>query len=243
MRKSIVIGNWKMNKTYDEAKRFASDLCDLELDKDIDKVICVPHIFALEIKSIVSNTDIMMGVQNMYFKDKGAFTGEISPSMIKSSQIPYVIIGHSERREIFKEDDTMINKKVISALEYDITPIVCCGETYEQRTIGKEKEVVCEQIKKALNNVSINDLEKIIIAYEPIWAIGTGLTASSDEAENMICFIRNVLSEIYGDSSDNVRIVYGGSVTAYNVKDIMYKENIDGVLVGGACLDLSSFSD
>ena len=179
----------------------------------------------------------------MFFETKGAFTGEISPVMLKSCGVSYVILGHSERRTIFNETDEIINKKVKSALQYKLIPILCCGETLEERNLGIEKDIVEKQIRNTLDDISVNDIEKVIIAYEPIWAIGTGLTASSDDAENMIKFIREILYDIYGNLSENIRIQYGGSVKPNNIKDLMQKENVDGALVGGACLESTSFCE
>ena len=220
MRKPVIIGNWKMNKDLDEAKKLVKEIVSEKLDNGVEKVICVPFVYVTEVNKLLEGSDVGLGVQNMYFENKGAFTGEISPIMLKSCGVSYVILGHSERRTIFNETDEMINKKVKSALQNNLIPILCCGETLEERNLG---------------------IEKVIIAYEPIWAIGTGLTASSDDAENMIKFIREILYDIYGNLSENIRIQYGGSVKPNNIKDLMQKENVDGALVGGACLESASF--
>ena len=241
MRKPVIIGNWKMNKDLDEAKLLVKEILSEKLDNSVEKVICVPFIYVTEIDKLLKGTDVGLGVQNMYFENKGAFTGEISPIMLKSCGVSYVILGHSERRTIFNETDEMINKKVKSALQNNLIPILCCGETLEERNSGIEKKVVEKQIRNTLDGISKTDIEKVIIAYEPIWAIGTGLTASSDDAENMIKFIRKILDDIYGNLSENVRIQYGGSVKPNNIKDLMQKENVDGALVGGACLESTSF--
>ncbi len=242
MRKSVIIGNWKMNKTLVEAKEFINEIKKISLDSEVEKVVCVPSIYANEIASMLDDSDISVGVQNMYFEEKGAFTGEISPIMLKSCKVKYVILGHSERRTIFKEDDELINLKIKSALSYDLIPILCCGETLEEREQKIEKNVIEKQIKLGLSGVSNDLIKNVIIAYEPIWAIGTGLTASSDDAEDMIKFIRNTLKELYAESSDKIRIQYGGSVKPDNIKELMSKDNIDGALVGGACLEVLSFS-
>lgn len=241
MRKPVIIGNWKMNKDLDEAKKLVKEIVSEKLDNGVEKVICVPFVYVTEVNKLLEGSDVGLGVQNMYFENKGAFTGEISPIMLKSCGVSYVILGHSERRTIFNETDEMINKKVKSALQNNLIPILCCGETLEERNLGIEKEVVEKQIRNTLDDISVNDIEKVIIAYEPIWAIGTGLTASSDDAENMIKFIREILYDIYGNLSENIRIQYGGSVKPNNIKDLMQKENVDGALVGGACLESASF--
>jgi len=241
MRKPVIIGNWKMNKDLDEAKKLVKEIVSEKLDNNVEKVVCVPFVYVTEVNKLLEGSDVGLGVQNMYFENKGAFTGEISPLMLKSCGVSYVILGHSERRTIFNETDEMINKKVKSALQNKLIPILCCGETLEERNLGVEKEVVEKQIRNTLEGISETDIEKVIIAYEPIWAIGTGLTASSDDAENMIKFIREILYDIYGNLSENIRIQYGGSVKPNNIKDLMQKENVDGALVGGACLESASF--
>lgn len=239
--KSIIIGNWKMNKTLDQAKSLVKEILSKEVDESVDKVICVPYLYVTEIKKMLNKSSIKLGVQNMYFEENGAFTGEISPSMLKSCGVEYVILGHSERRTIFKESDQLINKKVKSALKHELIPILCCGETLKEREEKKEKEIITKQIKNALFEISKEEISNLIIAYEPIWAIGTGKTASSDDAEDMCKHIKTVLFELYGLKSYDVRVQYGGSVKPNNIKEIMLKEDIDGVLVGGACLDSESF--
>lgn len=241
MRKPVIIGNWKMNKDLEEAKILVKEIISEKLDNNVEKVVCVPFVYVTEVRKLLEGTDVGLGVQNMFFETKGAFTGEISPVMLKSCGVSYVILGHSERRTIFNETDEIINKKVKSALQYKLIPILCCGETLEERNLGIEKDIVEKQIRNTLDDISVNDIEKVIIAYEPIWAIGTGLTASSDDAENMIKFIREILYDIYGNLSENIRIQYGGSVKPNNIKDLMRKENVDGALVGGACLESASF--
>ena len=243
MRKPVIIGNWKMNKDLDEAKKLVKEIVSEKLDNNVEKVVCVPFVYVTEVRKLLEGTDVGLGVQNMFFETKGAFTGEISPVMLKSCGVSYVILGHSERRTIFNETDEIINKKVKSALQYKLIPILCCGETLEERNLGIEKDIVEKQIRNTLDDISVNDIEKVIIAYEPIWAIGTGLTASSDDAENMIKFIREILYDIYGNLSENIRIQYGGSVKPNNIKDLMQKENVDGALVGGACLESASFCE
>lgn len=243
MRKPVIIGNWKMNKDLEEAKILVKEIISEKLDNNVEKVVCVPFVYVTEVRKLLEGTDVGLGAQNMFFETKGAFTGEISPVMLKSCGVSYVILGHSERRTIFNETDEIINKKVKSALQYKLIPILCCGETLEERNLGIEKDIVEKQIRNTLDDISVNDIEKVIIAYEPIWAIGTGLTASSDDAENMIKFIREILYDIYGNLSENIRIQYGGSVKPNNIKDLMQKENVDGALVGGACLESTSFCE
>lgn len=242
MRKPVIVGNWKMNKTPSEAREVLSEIKDLDLDENVEKGLCVPAIDLVVAEEILKGTDINYGGENMFYEESGAFTGEISPTMLKDVGSTYVILGHSERREHFKEDDDLISKKVKSALSYDLIPILCCGETLEEREAAKEEEKVKGQIEKGLADLSEEDVKKVIIAYEPIWAIGTGKTASSDDADKMCGFIRKLIEENFGkDAADLIRIQYGGSVKPNNVVELMGKENIDGALVGGASLKASDF--
>ena len=242
MRKPIIAGNWKMNKGLEEAKNLVTDILKLDLNKDVEAVLCTPFIDLALVKEMIKDTDIKLGAQNMYFEKSGAFTGEVSPTMLKDLGVEYVILGHSERREYFNECDNMINKKVLSALENGLKPILCCGETLEEREAGKDKEKVKGQIEKNLASVKAEDFDKVVIAYEPIWAIGTGKTASSDDAESMCAYIRELVEKFHGkEQAEKVRIQYGGSVKPDNVADIMSKDNIDGALVGGASLEADSF--
>lgn len=244
MRKPIIAGNWKMNKTVSEAKDLVNDILNLDLNKEVEAVLCTPAIDLYPIKELIKDTDIKLGAQNMYFEESGAFTGEISPIMLKDLGVEYVILGHSERREYFKECDELINKKVLSALKNDLKPILCVGETLEERESGQEKNKVKGQIEKNLKSLEVNDFDNLVIAYEPIWAIGTGKTASSDDAEEMCAYIRELVGEIFGSqAAEKVRIQYGGSVKPENVKEIMSKGNIDGALVGGASLEAKSFGE
>lgn len=243
MRKPIIAGNWKMNKTVSETIVLLDTIRAQNLNSNVEKVVIVPFTSAYSAKEILKDTDIKVGCQNMYFEESGAYTGEISPLMLNDIGVDYVVVGHSERREIFNEDDYLINKKVISALAHDIIPILCCGETLEERENNQQEEIVKNQLMKNLQDVKIEDIDKIVIAYEPIWAIGTGKTASSDDAEQMCKFIRELITELYNDElSSRIRIQYGGSVKPENIKEIMLKENIDGALVGGASLDAISFA-
>lgn len=244
MRKPIIAGNWKMNKTIKESLDMIEELKSYDLDKNVEKVLCVPFLSLKDMKKACEGTDIKIGAQNMHWEESGAFTGEVSPIMLKELDIDYVIIGHSERRLYFNETDETVNKKVLKALEYNINPIMCVGETLEEKEAGNEKEVVKNQIVKGLKDVSFEDVEKIVVAYEPIWAIGTGKTASSDDANEMIGYIRQIIEEIYNNNvKEKVRIQYGGSVKPSNVSELMKKEEIDGALVGGASLNAQDFKD
>ena len=236
MRKPIIAGNWKMNKTIAESLAFVNDVKDKVKNKNVDVLICAPFIALKDLVEATKGTNIKIGAQNMHFEESGAYTGEVSAAMLNEIGVDYVIIGHSERRQYFNETNEAVNKKVLKALKEGLLPIVCCGETLEQREAGETKDHCKEQIQKALENVPVSDLEKIVIAYEPIWAIGTGKTATSEDANDVISYIRNVVRGLYGDLADNVRIQYGGSVKPSNVSEIMAKSDIDGALVGGASL-------
>ncbi len=244
MRKPLIAGNWKMNMTDGETKQFLNNLKNFEFSDNVEACIISPFTSLKTLTEALKDTNISTGAQNMYFEDSGAFTGEISPNMLKDLGVDYVIIGHSERRTIFKEDDELLNKKIISALNHNLKPILCCGENLEQRESNNHEKIVESQIRSDLKGISEQDLKsKLVIAYEPIWAIGTGKTASSDDAQSMCNFIRNLLAEMYSkDLADSIRIQYGGSVKPENVTDIMSKEDIDGALVGGASLEADSFS-
>ncbi|WP_315167682.1 triose-phosphate isomerase [Metaclostridioides mangenotii] len=235
MRKPIIAGNWKMNKTIKEALEFVSDIKD-KTNAEVDAVICAPFTLLKDLKELTKGTDIKIAAQNMHFEDNGAFTGEVSPLMLKELNIDYVVIGHSERRQYFNETDETVNKKVLKALETGINPIVCVGETLEQRESDNTKKVVEVQVKEALKEVKDSDLSKVVVAYEPIWAIGTGKTATAEQANDVISYIREVIKGLYGDLSQELRIQYGGSVKPSNVKEIMGQSDIDGALVGGASL-------
>jgi len=235
MRKPIIAGNWKMNKTIKEALEFVSDIKG-KTNVEVDAVICAPFTLLKDLKESTKGTDIKIAAQNMHFEDNGAFTGEVSPLMLKELNIDYVVIGHSERRQYFNETDETVNKKVLKALETGINPIVCVGETLEQRESDNTKKVVEVQVKEALKEVKDSDLSKVVVAYEPIWAIGTGKTATAEQANDVISYIREVIKGLYGDLSQELRIQYGGSVKPSNVKEIMGQSDIDGALVGGASL-------
>ena len=237
MRKKIIAGNWKMNTTKQEAINLI-ELLKKNIDTDEkDVVLCVPFIHLNVVSDCIKNTNIKLGAQNMYFEDAGAFTGEISPKMLSEIGVKYVIIGHSERRQYFAETDETVNKKIKKAIETNITPIVCVGETLYEKENNLTFEVVRTQVKKAFLNVNANDVKNVVIAYEPIWAIGTGKTATKEEAQEVCKEIRNVIFEIYNkEVAENIRIQYGGSVTCDSAKDLFSMNDIDGALVGGASL-------
>lgn len=242
MRKPVIVGNWKMNKTVSEAKELLEAIKKSDLDSEVEAGVCVPAIDLCAASKILDDGVVKFGGQNMYFEESGAFTGEISPTMLKDIGATYVILGHSERRDIFGEDDKLINEKVLSAFDHDLVPILCCGESLEERETNKQEEKVKEQLVADLKDVSENDIKKLIIAYEPIWAIGTGKTASAEDADAMCGYIRNLIADLYSkETADAIRIQYGGSVKPANVKELMAKENIDGALVGGASLKAEDF--
>ena len=237
MRRKIIAGNWKMNKTPSEAVALVNELKDLVKNDEVDVVYCVPAIDIVPVVEAVKGTNVKVGAENMYFEESGAYTGEISAAMLKDAGVEYVIIGHSERRDYFKEDDVLLNKKVKKAIEAGITPILCCGETLEQREMGIAVDFIRLQIKSDLKDVAAADVAKLVIAYEPIWAIGTGKTATSDQAEEICKAVRDCIREMYDDATaEKVRIQYGGSVNASNAAELFTKPNIDGALVGGASL-------
>lgn len=207
----------------------------------VEAVICAPFTLLKDLKQATKGTNIKIGAQNMHFEEKGAFTGEISPLMLKELDMDYVVIGHSERRQYFNETDETVNKKVLKALEVGIDPILCVGETLEEREAGNTKDVCKVQVEKALENVSKEDLAKVVIAYEPVWAIGTGKTATSEDANDVIAYIREVVANLYGELANEVRIQYGGSVKPSNVAEIMNQSDIDGALVGGASLEANDY--
>ncbi|ADL42447.1 triosephosphate isomerase [Caldicellulosiruptor obsidiansis OB47] len=242
-RKKIIAANWKMNKTPQEAKEFVEELKKYIDDVQAEVVICAPSILVPYVKEAIEGTNIKLGTQNMFYEEKGAYTGEISGPMLKEVGVEYVVIGHSERRQYFGETDEIVNKKVLAALKFGIKPIVCVGETLKQREYGITDELVRLQVKIALNGVSKEDVEKVVIAYEPIWAIGTGKNATPEEANRVIGVIRNVIAEMYDeDTAQKVRIQYGGSVNSANSAEIFNMPEIDGGLVGGASLNAQEFA-
>ena len=236
-RKRIIAGTWKMNMTPSEAVKLVEELKPLVVNDDVDVVYCVPAIDIVPVVEAVKGTNVQVGAENFYIEDKGAYTGEISAPMLVDAGVKYVIIGHSERREYFKEDDAFLNKKVKKAIASGLTPILCCGETLEQREMGVTMDWIRLQIKSDLAGVAADDVKNLVIAYEPIWAIGTGKTATSDQAEEVCKGIRELIAEIYDtDTAEAVRIQYGGSMNAGNAKELLAKPNIDGGLIGGASL-------
>ncbi|OLS03839.1 triose-phosphate isomerase [Tissierella creatinophila] len=241
MRTPIIAGNWKMHNNIEESLKLVRAIKSYDLAKNVEKVVCVPFTDLKSVKEEIKGTDIKLGAQNMHFEESGAYTGEISASMLKEIGVDYVIIGHSERREYFNETDETVNKKIKTAIKHNIKPILCVGETLEQREANEQKKIVKTQIEGALKDIETRDIEEIVVAYEPIWAIGTGKTASSIDAEDMIKFIRETINSLYGSLSQKVRIQYGGSVKPSNIVELMEKEEIDGALVGGASLKAEDF--
>lgn len=237
MRKKIIAGNWKMNKTPSEAVALINELKPLVANDEVDVVFCVPAIDIIPALEAVKGSNIEIGAENMYYEESGAYTGEIAPNMLTDVGVKYVIIGHSERREYFAETDETVNKKVLKAFEHGITPIICCGESLTQREQGITIDWIRQQIKIAFLNVTAEQAKTAVIAYEPIWAIGTGKTATSDQAEEVCGAIRKCIAEIYDEATaDAIRIQYGGSVNAGNAAELFAKPDIDGGLVGGASL-------
>ena len=244
MRRKIIAGNWKMNMLPNEAIKFIDELTPLVKDTKNDVIICVPYIDLFYSLLVAQNTNIKIGAQNMHFAENGAYTGEVSGKMLKSIGTEYVIIGHSERRQYFAETDETVNKKIKSAFVNNLKPIVCVGETLEQREKGEEKEIVTKQIESDLNGLTEEQLRNTIIAYEPIWAIGTGKTATSEDANEMAKTIRNKIEELYGKNiAMEIIILYGGSVKASNAKELFSMSDIDGGLVGGASLKSEEFAN
>lgn len=243
MRKTIVAGNWKMNMTPSQAKTLIEELKPLVADAKNGCIICVPFTDLSVALDATAGTNIKVGAENMHFEEHGAYTGEIAPNMLAEMGVKYVIIGHSERRQYFAETDETVNKKVVKAFEHGLTPIICVGESLEQREQGITFEHVAMQTKIALLGLSADQVKKTIIAYEPIWAIGTGKTATSDQAQEVCAKIRETVESVFGkDAADAVIIQYGGSVNAKNSAELFAKPDIDGGLVGGASLKANDFS-
>lgn len=243
MRKIVAAGNWKMNKTPAQTTELINELKPLVENSKNDVVICVPFTSFAAAVEACKGTKIKVGAQNMYFEESGAFTGEIAPDMLCELGVEYVVLGHSERRQYFAETDETVNKKVKKAFEHNLIPIICVGESLEQREMGITFELVAMQTKIALLGLTKEQAEKVIIAYEPIWAIGTGKTATSDQAQEVCKKIRDTVSEVFGkETADKVTIQYGGSVNAKNAAELFAKEDIDGGLVGGASLKANDFS-
>ena len=243
MRKPIIAGNWKMNKTLPEAKSFVEVVKNVVPSNDVvDSVICSPALFLGQLVEATKGTNVAIGAQNMHFEENGAFTGEVSPVALADLGVKYVILGHSERREMFNETDETVNKKTLAAFKHGLTPIVCCGETLEERESGQTNELVGTQIQKALAGLTAEQVRATVIAYEPIWAIGTGKSSTAEDANEVCAHIRSVVaSQFSQEVADAIRIQYGGSVKPENIKEYMAQPDIDGALVGGAALDAHSF--
>lgn len=243
MRKPIIAGNWKMNKTKSQAIAFVQEVKNAVPEAAVvDSVVCAPALFLDALVQETTGSDLKIGAQTMHFEANGAFTGEISPVMLADLKVEYVIIGHSERREMFAETDETVNKKVHAAFANNLIPIVCVGETLEQREAGETKSIVGNQVAKALVGLTNEQMQQTVVAYEPIWAIGTGKSATSEDANEVCAFIRDVISaEFNADVSDEVRIQYGGSVKPETIGELLSQSDIDGALVGGASLDAGDF--
>ena len=236
-RKKIIAGNWTMNMTPSEAVALVNELKPLVVNDEVDVVFCVPAIDIIPAMEAAKGTNIQIGAENMYFEEKGAYTGEISPNMLNDAGVKYVIIGHSERREYFAETNETVNKKVLKAFEHGITPIICCGESLTQREQGITIDWIRQQIKIAFLNVTADQAKTAVIAYEPIWAIGTGKVATTEQAEEVCAAIRACIGEIYDEATAQaIRIQYGGSVSAASAPELFAQPDIDGGLVGGASL-------
>ena len=243
MRKNIIIANWKMYKTREEALDFIYSVSQAVPSKDlVESVVCAP---AIMLRDLVKRQgdNVRIGAENMYYEEEGAFTGEISPKMLTSTNVEFVILGHSERRMIFKEDDALINKKVLSALEHGLKPILCCGETLDEMESGKVEEVLTKQLTEGLKSVKKEDLAKIVIGYEPVWAIGTGKSATAEIAQSRCKFCREVIAGLYGMEAEKIRIVYGGSVKPENIADFLKQPDVDGGLIGSASLNPQKYLD
>ena len=242
MRKPFIAGNWKMFKNTSEARAFAGEFLTLYEKSDVNVAVCAPFTQLAALKEAFGTSGVKLGAQNMHFEENGAFTGEISAGMLEEIGVDYCIIGHSERRQYFAETDETVNKKLRKAFEHGIIPILCVGEVLEQRDAGKAPQVVKAQTEAAVKGLSPDQIKSLVIAYEPVWAIGTGRTATPEQANEMCGYIRKVLEDIYGDEiSEEVVIQYGGSVKPDNAEEIMNMEEIDGALVGGASLKPEDF--
>lgn len=242
MRRPIIAGNWKMNLSIAEGVQFVNDIKEAVKDTEVEVVICAPFTLLKDLAEAAKGTNIKIAAQNMHFEKNGAFTGEVSADMLKEVGVTHVVIGHSERRQYFAETNETVNLKVKAALASGLVPIKCCGETLEQREAGETKDVCKVQVVEGLKDISADEVKKVVIAYEPIWAIGTGKTATAEQANDVIAYIRSVLADLYGEEvSEEVRIQYGGSVKPENVEEIMNEVDIDGALVGGASVKADSF--
>ena len=242
MRKNIIMGNWKMHFTIEETEEFLNSLLPKVKNAKTEVVVCPPFTSLALSSNILKGSNVKLGAQNVHFEEKGAFTGEISPNMLKNLGVSYIIIGHSERRMYFGETDETVNKKIHMCLKHKFNPVLCVGESLEEKESNNMEKVLTRQIEKAFFNISEEDAKKVVIAYEPIWAIGTGKTATCSDADNIISFIRKVISGIYNkEVSENIVMLYGGSVKPNTIKEQMSMENIDGALVGGASIVVEDF--
>jgi triosephosphate isomerase (TIM) len=243
MRKAIIAGNWKMHNTIDEAFKMVEELKPLVKDAKCEVVVCPTFVCLDAVVKAVKGTNVKVGAQNVYFEEKGAFTGEVSPVMLENMGVDYVIIGHSERRQYFNETDETVNKKLKACFAHNLVPILCVGESLEEREANITEEVIGRQVKLDLAGLTSEQVEALVIAYEPIWAIGTGRTATADQANETIAFIRGCVAKLYGQEvADKTRIQYGGSVKPSTIKEQMEKSDIDGALVGGASLVPADFA-
>ena len=243
MRKPIIAGNWKMNKTPEEARQLVTELIPLVKDAACDVVVCTPAVCFAAVAPVIAGTNIKLGAQNVHFEAKGAFTGELSADMLKASGVEYVIIGHSERRQYFGETDKTVNKRTLAAVKAGLKAIVCVGEMKDEREAGYTDMIVTYQTQMALHGLTAEEVEGVVIAYEPVWAIGTGLTATDEQANETIGVIRKAVAAKYGDEvAQKLRIQYGGSMKGSNVKGLMAQPEIDGGLIGGASLKAADFA-
>ena len=234
-RKKIIAGNWKMNMTPSEAVELVNTLKSLVVTEEADVVFCVPAIDIIPVVEAAKGSNIQVGAENMYFEEKGAYTGEISPNMLTDAGVKYVVLGHSERREYFAETNETVNKKMLKAFEHGLTPIMCCGETLEQREQGVTMDFIRQQVKVGFQNVTADQAKTAVIAYEPIWAIGTGKTATTEQAQEVCKAIRECIAEVYDEATaEAIRIQYGGSVNAATAPELFAQPDIDGGLVGGS---------
>lgn len=244
MRKPIIAGNWKMNNTMGEALALVEELKSLAADAECEVVVCPSFVQLMEVAKALHGTNIKVGAQNMHFEESGAFTGEVSAAMLKELEVSYVILGHSERRQYFGETDEAVNKKIKTAFSHGLVPIVCCGETLSEMEEGITEEVLGMQIKIGLKGLEKEQVEKLVVAYEPVWAIGTGKTATDEQANNAIAYIRALIAGMYGSrTAEKTRIQYGGSVKPDTIKAQMAQPEIDGALVGGASLKAAHFAE
>ena len=242
MRKPIIAGNWKMNKTPSEARELVTALAPLVKDAVCDVVVCTPAVNFAAVSEAIKGTNIKLGAQNMHWKESGAYTGELSAAMLKECGVEYVILGHSERRQYFGETDATVNLRTLAAVKAGLTPIVCVGEKKEEREAGYTNALVSYQTLIALSGLTAEQVKGVVIAYEPVWAIGTGLTATDEQANETIGVIREAIRSAYGDVADEVRIQYGGSMNPKNCKGLMAQPEIDGGLIGGASLKAEDFA-